>query len=302
MRLEYIKSFISVVNYRSFSLAAQNMFLSQPTISTHIKQLENELGVQLLVRSTKDVILSEAGLTFYPYAVRLLETENEAIVSLEAKESQISGTVSIASSSVPGNYVLPYFFAEVRGLFPDISFKVSEGDSVKVIQEVRHFDAEIGVGSIRSTNDKCNCEPLFQDEIVLITPNTEKYRAMNGKFPNEQFKNERFVLRESGSGTKMASENMERSLKLDLNNVKVAAQFESSEMVRRAVEAGVGIAFISRLAVRNIKVENKLLEFRFENVNSRRQLYVLCHKDRVLSIAARTTMKALRKFCQNFEE
>ena len=74
MRLEYIRSFISVVNCKSFSLAAKKMFLSQPTISTHIKQLESELGVQLLVRSTKDVILSEEGIIFYPFAVRILET------------------------------------------------------------------------------------------------------------------------------------------------------------------------------------------------------------------------------------
>lgn len=301
MRLEYIRSFMSVVNYKSFSLAAQNIFLSQPTISTHIKQLENELGVQLLVRSTKDVILSEAGLIFYPYAVRLLETEHEAVVSLGAKESQVSGTVSISTSSVPGNYVLPHFFAAVKETFPDISYRVSEGDSAKVIQEVLHFDTEIGVGSIESMNEKCSCEPLFQDEIVLITPNTEKYKRMNGIFPPELLKNERFVLRESGSGTKMASENMERSLKLDLKSIKVAAQFESSEMVRRAVEAGVGIAFISRLAIRDSRELQKVQEFRFEHVNSRRQLYLVYHKDRVLSLPARSTIKALRKFCQGFE-
>lgn len=85
MRLEYIRSFIGVVNYKSFSMAAKYLFLSQPTISTHIKQLEAELGVQLLVRSTKDVILSEEGLKFYPYALQLLETEKQALSQLKKK-------------------------------------------------------------------------------------------------------------------------------------------------------------------------------------------------------------------------
>ena len=105
MRLDYIRSFINVVNCKSFSVAAKKAFVSQPTISTHIKQLEAELGVQLLVRSTKDVILSEEGVLFYPYAVRLLETENEALAHLNKTEAKVKGTVTIAASSVPGNYI-----------------------------------------------------------------------------------------------------------------------------------------------------------------------------------------------------
>lgn len=301
MRLEYIRSFISVVNYKSFSLAAENIFLSQPTISTHIKHLESELGVQLLVRSTKDVILSESGLIFYPYAVRLLETESEAILSLGVTESQVSGTVCISASSVPGNYVLPYFFSAVKEQLPGLSFRVIEGDSTKVIQSILHFESEIGVGSIKSMNEKCNCEPLFEDEIVLITPNEEKYRNFNGNFPVELLKNERFVLREQGSGTKMATDNMEHSLGLNRKNIKIAAQLGSSEMVRRAVEAGVGIAFISKLAVMDAKKDDKILQFQFDNVNPKRQLYILTHKDRVLSAAASSTMKTLRKYCKEME-
>lgn len=84
MRLDYIRSFINVVNCKSFSVAAKKAFVSQPTISTHIKKATGSgIGVQLLVRSTKDVILSEEGVLFYPYAVRLLETENEALAHFE---------------------------------------------------------------------------------------------------------------------------------------------------------------------------------------------------------------------------
>jgi len=104
------------------------MYLSQPTISTHIKQLEEELNVQLLIRSTKDVILSEAGLLFYPYAVRLLETESEALLELHRNESEVKGMVSIASSSVPGYYILPQFFSKAKVIHPDIGYKIEAGD------------------------------------------------------------------------------------------------------------------------------------------------------------------------------
>ena len=214
MRLEYIRSFISVVNCKSFSLAARQIFLSQPTISTHIKQLESELGVQLLVRSTKDVILSEAGVIFYPFAVRLLETENEALSQIHKTEMAVKGTVSIATSSVPGNYILPQFLACSRKAYPDINYRISEGDSAQVLQSILHFETDIGIGSIKSANEKCMCLPLVKDQIVLAAPNTEEYRNMKGNFPLERLKQETYVLREPGSGTRLATESIEQALDL----------------------------------------------------------------------------------------
>lgn len=163
MRLDYIRSFINVVNCKSFSVAAKKAFVSQPTISTHIKQLEAELGVQLLVRSTKDVILSEEGVLFYPYAVRLLETENEALAHLNKTEAKVKGTVTIAASSVPGNYILPRILKQTRLKYPEIDYRMLEGDSSQVIQSVLRFEADLGIGSIRTNHEKCMCMPLLKD-------------------------------------------------------------------------------------------------------------------------------------------
>lgn len=298
MRLEYIRSFISVVNCKSFSAAAKQMFLSQPTISTHIKQLESELKVQLLIRSTKDVILSEAGLLFYPYAVRMLETESEALMQIHRTESEVKGVVSIASSSVPGNYILPSFFSYAKNVYPDIGFRIAEGDSAKVIQSVIHFETDIGIGSIKTVNEKCMCQPLIEDQIVLAAPNTEEYRNMNGEFPLERLQRETYVLRESGSGTQLASESIEKALGLHRRSVKVSLQAESSELVRRAVEQGMGVAFISNLAVRESVEQGKILKFEFPAVNTARQIYLLYHKDRMMTLPITSTIKILRQYCQ----
>ena len=298
MRLEYIRSFISVVNCKSFSLAAKKMFLSQPTISTHIKQLESELGVQLLVRSTKDVILSEEGIIFYPFAVRLLETENKALAQLHKTENQIKGSVSIATSSVPGHYILPQFLSYARNKYPDVSYEIKEGDSEQVIQAILHFETDIGIGSIRSTNEKCMCLPLLMDQIVLVTPNTEEYRSMNGIFPIERLKRETYVLREVGSGTKLAAESIEQSLNLHTKPLKVAMQAESSEMVRRGVEQGLGVAFISNLAVKDSVEREKILKFEIPDMDTRRQIYLIYHKDRVMTLPITSVMKTLKQYCQ----
>ena len=297
MRLEYIRSFIGVVNYKSFSLAAKYMFLSQPTISTHIKQLETELGVQLLVRSTKDVVLSEEGRIFYPYALRLLETETEALQHL-SKNDAIS-TVNIALSSVPGHYIFPQFLAEFRQNNTDVNFKITEGDSGSVLQKVIHFDVEIGIGSLRSGNEKIYCEPVFEDEIVLITPNKPKYRNLGGKMPLDMLKKETFITREIGSGTKIISDNIEQELNLEIQSMKIVAQFESSELVRRSVEAGAGIAFISKMAAKESIEKQKVLMFSFDNASTKRQIYLMYNKERTLGEATQKVIKAFFEYCKS---
>lgn len=297
MRLEYVRSFIGVVNYKSFSLAAKYLYLSQPTISTHIKQLESELGVQLLVRSTKDILLSEEGRVFYPYALQLLETENQALEQLSRNESEAGRVVAIAVSSVPGNYMFPQFLSQFKVKNAGISFRVSEGDSGNVLQKILNYDVELGIGGLTSGSDKVHSEVLFEDEIVLITPNKAKYRELNGQFPIDKLRNECFVMRELGSGTKTAAENVEEKLKLNHASLHVVAQFESSEPVRRTVESGGGVAFISRTVVKESLDRQKILEFSFENVDARRQIYLMYHKDRKLSAASEHTIQALRRFC-----
>lgn len=297
MRLEYIRSFIGVVNYKSFSLAAKYLYLSQPTISTHIKQLENELGVQLLVRSTKDVLLSEEGKVFYPYALQLLETESRALNQLNKCENEMGGTVTIALSSVPGNYMFPQFLGQYHVRNVSTRFRISEGDSGDVLQKILNFDAEIGIGGLDSGSEKIHTEILFEDEIVLITPNIAKYREMNGRFPMDQLKKEWFITRELGSGTKNAVDNMEQELKLNPASMKIIAQFESSEMVRRAVEEGAGVAFISKTAAKESFDRQKVLEFSFPNVNAKRQFYLMYHKERGLSPTIENVIASMREFC-----
>ncbi len=298
MRLDYIKSFIGVVNYKSFSLAAKYLFLSQPTISTHIKQLEAELGVQLLVRSTKDVLLSEEGKMFYPYALQLLEVENKALVHLQKNEGNNIGTVSVAVSSVPGYYMLPQFMANFHNENKNVSFRVIEGDSGKVLQKVQDFEVHIGIGSLESGSEKIHSEVLFEDEIILITPNTQKYRNMNGEFPMDKLKKEGFITRETGSGTKVITDHLEHELKLEPQGIHVVAQVETSEMVRRAVEAGAGIAFVSKAAAKESLEKQKVLSFSFDSAISKRKIYLMYHKERMLSSTAEEVVQALREYCK----
>ena len=142
------------------------------------------------------------------------------------------------------------------------------------------------------------CMPLLKDQIVLATPNTEEYRSLNGVFPLDKLKKETFVIRESGSGTKIAYESIEKALNLHAKPLKIAMQAESSDLVRRSVEEGMGIAFVSSLAIQDSLAFGKLLKFEFPNVNTERQIYLLYHKDRIMTLPITSAIKSIRQQCQ----
>lgn len=297
MNLEQIKSLVSVVNHKSFSLAAKEMFVSQPTISMHIKTLEKELGEQLLIRSTKDIVLSEAGLLFYPYAVQMLKAEEDAIQKIKNKGEKLVGDVMVASSSVPANHIFPGFLAYSKKKNPDIGYKISEGGSTEVLQKILHFEQEIGVGSIRSSSTKLFFEPLIEDEIVLITPNIKKYRDYKGNFDRNKLKRENFVIREMGSGTKVAADNVERKLGLESDKVQIAAEVQTTETLKRVVAEGVGIGFVSSLAVKDYLEQKRVLVFEFPEIETKRQLYLFWHCERNLSKVGERAISMLKEYC-----
>lgn len=302
MNLEQIKSLVSVVNNKSFSLAAKEMYVSQPTISMHIKTLEREIGEQLLIRSTKDVILSEAGLTFYPYAVQMLKAEEEALFQISNKEKKLSGEVTIVSSSVPTNYLLPGFAAYSKQKCNGINYRISEEDSTGVIQKILHFEQEIGIGSICPKNIKCMYWPLVKDKIILITPNTQKYRAYNGVFHLEDLKKEDFVMRENGSGTKAAGDSLEKKLGLEPHRGRVIAEVQTTETLKQFVAEGVGVAFASNIAVKDYADQEKVLMFEFPNVEAQRQLYLIQHVDRNLSKVGERAVKLLKEYSYSISD
>lgn len=287
---------MAVVESKSFSGAAKKLFLSQPAISTQVKQLEEELGVQLLTRSSKNIHLTEAGLSFYPYAKHLLHTENDALLALSGRKNTLTGTVRIAASSVPANYILPEFISYMRGKYPEISFRICEGDSTEVIHEVLHFETEIGVCGFEPQDNKCFYEELLSDDIVLITPRDRYFEAFQGRISKEALLSLDYIIREKGSGTGLAAQNLEQSLGLSEKNMHIVAQVDGTELLKRTVAAGVGCAFISKLAAMDYVRADKVLMFEFPEPNCSRDFYVVYHKDRILDRGAAVTVNELTSF------
>ena len=203
MNLKQLEAFVRVAEEKSFSKAAKTLFLTQPTVSAHISALEKELNVRLFTRTTKEVSLSEDGKLLYQYARQMTALEKKIIETFLQNERKDLSCISIAASSIPGQYLLPEILARYSRQFPDKQFRVTETDSADVVEQVAGHLVDIGFTGTALENKPCNYIPFYRDELVIIMPNTEKYRNIQkNETTLDWIADQPVIVREEGSGTK----------------------------------------------------------------------------------------------------
>ena len=286
MFINQVEAFVNVVKYKSFSQAARKLYLSQPTISSHIKSLEAEFGVQLLVRTTKDVVLSDAGKIFYDYALELIHIRDVAYMKMKAYTNEIKGNLRLAASTVPAQYILPELLESVRKENTDIQFTINEMDSQSVISCLDRFDADLGFTGMSLPDSRINFIPIVEDRLVLITPNTAFYRHFEGKFPINLITKTPFVWRTQGSGTRRAASLFLDSIGIDETDLNIVSEMPSTESIKQAVFRNLGLSFISRKAAEDYVKFGYLLEFDFDSDLLNRSIYVAHHKNIMFSPTA----------------
>lgn len=297
MDFHQLRVFIEVARQKSFSRAAESIFLTQPTVSAHIKALENEIGTPLLDRSQRELQLTEAGNILFQYAQQLLGIKEKALSSIQAEYQIIQGQLEIAASSVPGAYLLPGLMLSFRQQYPEVTFSVLLRDTKQVLQSVNDFTYDLGFVGEPVQRDGLEQVKLIDDELVLIaapqTPFPVKSPAEPGSpaeppgslLPEIEISScldMPFLMREPGSATRMV---FEKALKKRYNkNVrfKVIAYLESQEAIKEAVKAGLGLTVISRKAVEEEISAGSLAGYRLLDINVERHFYLIFKKNRIL--------------------
>ena len=272
MNLRQLEAFIKVSDSKSFSKAAQELYLTQPTVSAHIQTLEKELKVRLFVRNTKTVKLSEDGKTLYQYARQMIELEQEIQSMFSKAAEQKERCITIATSTIPAQYILPDILVKFRERFPKEQFRIVESDSSTVIEQVASHLVDIGFSG--TVIEKANCKyiPFYQDDLVVIMPNTKEYQ----KIVKEQkdlkwLEGEPLIMREEG---------------ISLDDLNIVATIENPEAIKRSVKSGLGITIISRLAAADEIQAGEVLEFPFSQDGSGRNLNLVYNKNYKLPAAA----------------
>ena len=283
MEFKQLQSFAAVAECRSFTRAAERLFVSQPTVSMHIRDLEQELRTKLVARSTHTVELTESGRTLYDYASRLLSLREAALRRLRKDDDE----VCIGASTVPASSLLPELLTGFRKECPQVRAVLVQTDSGAVLEGVSRGTMDVGFTGARSDDSELLFTPLCRDRLVLVTANAEPFREWKsrGILP-EELKKTPFLTREAGSGSQGAAERLLEQLGLGAGRRLSAGQVSDPEAMKNLVAAGIGVAVMSDRSVARETEEGRLLAFDLPAEGAERQLYLVQRNDGVLKTGA----------------
>ncbi len=275
MNLKQLEAFVRVAETKSFSAAAKILFLTQPTVSAHIASLERELNTCLLIRNTKGVALSESGKELYAYAEQMLELEQKIRERFGLTGRQPGSVLRIAASTIPSLYLLPDIMARFRKEYPEEQLKLFETDSSGVVEMILSHKADVGFAGTVLEKGSCTYIPFYQDELVVLTPSSERYRARKNDDIVSWILEEPVILREEGSGTRKEALRLLAQTGVDISKLNVAAMMENQETIKRSVGSGMGISILSKLAAKEEIDSGKLLAFPLGETGGKRNINVV---------------------------
>lgn len=282
MDLWQLKIFCKVVESRSFSRAGQVIHLSQPTISSHIKDLEDHFGTRLIDRLSRQAIPTRAGELLYQYARRLMALREEAEAAMAEFLGEIKGTLTVGGSTIPGGYLLPRIIGDFARRYPAVHVVLLVGDTSEIIAHIVSGRAELGVVGAPADNKQVGQVPLMEDDLRLVVSSQHKWSRRKA-VKLAELAGEPFIIRERGSGTLRSLTQILRQSGQDISAFNVVAEMGSTEAVRQAVKSKVGVSILSALCVADDVQSGHLKTLTVEGLDLKRHFYLTTHKQRSLS-------------------
>lgn len=293
MDLWQLKIFCKVVELKSFSRAGKIVYLSQPTVSSHIKDLEDHFGCRLIDRLSKEAVATKAGELLYGYARKILSFSHKIEAAMAEFNGKIKGRLLIGGSTIPGAYLLPRMIGAFTEQYPEVRISLVVEDTEKVIDGVLSGNLEMGVVGAESNERKIYQEKLIEDEMRLIVPETHTW-ARKKTIPLELLFTEPFIVRENGSGTLASIQLSLASEGYTIEDLKIAAEFGSTEAVRQGIKNNIGVSILSTLAVSEELKIGSLKSIAVKGLKLKRSFYLTHHKYRSLSPSSRVFIDFLK--------
>ena len=277
-----LQIFSRVVELGSFSKAAEAVNLSQPTVSSHVKDLEEHYGCRLIDRLGRQVAVTKGGELLYSFAQRILALNEETDAAMSAFLGRPTGRLSIGGSTIPGCYVLPKVIGAFSQKYPDVSVSLEIGDTSSIIRDVIDGKVEMGVVGAVSPDKQLFQEKLMDDQLALIVPAGHAL-AVKAQASIEELLGAPFVMREHGSGTRRFFEKILSKAGLNPEDLNITAQLGSTEAIREAIKAGLGVSVLSTRAVAEELKSGSLVSLSIKGLDFRRSFYLVRHQRRTPS-------------------
>ncbi len=294
MDLWQLKVFVNVVDQKSFSRAGETIHLSQPTVSSHIKELENYFDCQLIDRLGREALPTKAGELLYLYAKKLLDLKSETESAMSGFIGRLRGTLTVGGSTIPAAYILPKFIAPFTIKFPEVTLKLVSGDTADIIRSIQDGKSEVGIVGAKTEDQQIHQEALIEDEMKLIVPDSHPWAGRTDVSCDMIF-NEPFLSREKGSGTWKSITKALINAGFNPEKLNIIAQMGSTASVIQGIMNGAGISILSTIAVEDAIQAGKLVALSVEDLDLKRHFYITSHKKRSQSPIAQKFIEFIKE-------
>ena len=291
MDVRDLQIFLSVAKHLNYTRAAEEVNLSQPSVSVRMRELERDLGTRLFEQLGKKIALTEAGELLVPYAGRVIAAMADAREAIDQLQGLERGSLRIGASTTPGMYLVPRTIAHYKRRYPKIDVHLTVKDTRQIEEGVIRNEFDFGFVGGHLAGDEVEVFPWMTDHLVLVVPSNH-HLARKKSVKIADLRKQMFILREAGSATRAAVAHHLKKADLEVETVM---EMENPESVKKAVQSGLGIAFISKFAVETELKAKSLVAVGVTGLDINRELKIVYRKDKHLGRAAQAFIELARK-------
>ena len=293
--LRKLELFYWVAELKSFSLAADHLSLRQPTVSAHVRELEEKLGGKILNRVGGGVTPTALGQVLLERAKALLGLKRETLAALDHFHGRVRGELLIGGSNIPGEYILPRKLGAFIKKYPEVKPILRIGDSAGIVETVLDGEVEVGFVGFKGEDRRLSFQKIWRDEMVLTVPKGHPW-ARHKSVDVSVLAKEGFISREGGSGTWRSIRNLlSRKGQEPEKLLRVIMELGSTEAVKEALIAGLGISILSRTSIQREIRDGLLKEVAIRGLKLERDFFLLFHRRRPLSPVSQAFIHFLKQ-------
>jgi len=282
--LEALNIFLAIAEHGSFSEAGRQLHVSQSAVSQVVRSLEKQLELKLFQRKGRSAELTEAGQVLVPMARELISTAQRVEQTMLSMQNEVMGEMFIGCSTASGKYLLPGLIARFRHQYPQVRTNVLVTSRDSIINKLLTGDVALGVSSKQISHTDLEYQDFFKDDVILIVPAGHRWAQYRKIYPDDLL-DEPLILREEAAGTREVL--LEGLLKCDISPdmLNIAMVLGNAEAIAIAVEEGLGVAFVSRLAAARSIALGRIVEIEIEGMELTRDLYLVRNRRLPLTLA-----------------
>ena len=290
--LRQLKAFVTVAENKSFTKAAKTLYMTQPAVSAQIKVLEERLEICLLERNDKNIVLTEAGEIFYKEAQKIIALYHGFMEAIDELKGVRKGKLCLAASTIPGEYMLPSLLGDFKKLCPGVELNLKIADTGQVAEQLTNRNADIGMIGAWIKTDALHLEEFMKDELIVIASAAD--HGFHDVISLEELADTDLLLREPESGTRMFFMEELKKHGVDPKKLKIGMELGSTRAIITAVQSGLGLSVVSRLACQDALELGKIREIKLNDIRFERSLYLAWNPNRYQSHAVKAFLKYLQ--------